>query len=478
MAVSAVRSVVTAGQTPPSRMARLLVSVLIIIQFFPIPPLPGLGFAPENLVFLVTGLYMMRRILRMLARDRRVMQLTLLFLSYALLRAFHNLVHGIEPVVPFEHLRITVFMLALAEVGAHEETMRKLIKLLLVIAAIQIVFGLLVYVFGQPFAGIRNWMLRVNVNEAFISKGSQLAGLYGPPHIFSYMLAALPVLSITMFLLERRLAWLGWMLLMLLGLFINAERAAMAALTICALTLVWKSSRALGSVLLVAIVGLSVVGVQQVVGYLSASESQQLGSAYSHGTLGERLGETSVGEIIGRIAYSFGGVQSVLQHPLVGPSRAEYVREALGKDSSELLASDEVQGTLASHNHYVNIGVNAGVLGWVVALWFLNVLWRIHRISVERYRRNRAAYIRHCGISLALLAAMMNALFHNSGIFSPDLMTCCLIGLLVADYRLSLVDTTRQKSVDAAESGDTENQAGPSLTGQRGVRQLAPNAVR
>ena len=197
---------------------------------------------------------------------------------------------------------LIVFILALAHIGADEVMLRKLIKLILVIAAVQIVFGLLIYVFGSPFADIRNWMLRVNVYEAFISKGSQLAGLYGPPHIFSYLLAAVPVLSVTMYLLERRLVWLGWMLLMLLGLFINAERAAMAALTVCTLTLVWKTSRTLSSVLLVAVVGLGVLGVQQVVGYLSAEWTSSLDRPMSHGTLGERLGETSADEIISRIA--------------------------------------------------------------------------------------------------------------------------------------------------------------------------------
>jgi hypothetical protein len=471
-----------AGPLPPSRTARRLLTALIIIQFFPIPPLPGLGFAPENVIFLVTGLYMFRRFMRMLGSDRRVMQLTVLFLAYALLRTFHNLVHSIAPIVPFEHLRIAVFILAVAQVCADDVMLRKIVKLLLVIASVQIVFGLLIYVFGSPFADIRNWMLRVNVNEAFISKGSQMAGLYGPPHIFSYLLAAVPVLSVTMYLLERRLVWLGWMFLMLLGLFINAERAAMGALTICTLMLVWKTSRALSSVLLVVVVGIGVVGVQQIVGFLSASEGQQVGSAYSHGTLAERLGETSAQEIIGRIGYSFGGVPSVLRHPLFGPSRAEYVREALNKDSGELLASGEVENTLASHNHYVNIGVNAGVLGWVVGLWFLLVLWRMHRISVERYRRNRPAYIRHCGITLALLAALMNAFFHNSGIFSPDLLTSCLVGLLVADYRLSQRGTLRQESSNEADV-QNENPERPihpnsRSPGQARVRRLAAHVIR
>jgi hypothetical protein len=482
MASPVASSAAIATSAPPSTTARRLLVALILIQFFPIPPLPGLGFAPENLIFLVTTLYMSRRFLRMLARDRRVLQLTLLFLAYAVLRMFHNLVHSISPVLPYEHLRILIFILALAQVCADEIMLRKIIKLLLVIAAVQIVFGLLIYVFGSPFADIRNWMLRVNVYEAFISKGSQLAGLYGPPHIFSYMLAAVPVLSVTMYLLERRLVWLGWMLLMLLGLFINAERAAMAALIVCTLTLVWKTSRALSSILLVLAVGVGVLGVQQVVGYLSAGGDQQYGSALAHGTLGERLGKTSADEVFTRITYALGGVYSVMQHPLVGPSRADYVREALGKDSSELLISTEVQKTLASHNHYVNIGVNAGVLGWVVGALFFLVLWRMRCISVERCRRNRAAYIRHCGITLALLAALMNAFFHNAGVFSPDLMTCLLIGLLIADYRLTLRDVPRQAPTDEAEGEGKQPAAGarpdPRRPDQSKRHRLAPSPAR
>lgn len=470
--------------SPPSTTARLLLIALILIQLFPIPPLPGLGFAPENFIFLITALYMSRRFLRLLARDRRVLQLTLLFIAYAVLRMFHNVVHSISPILPYEHLRILIFILALAQVCSDELMLRKIIKLLLVIAAVQIVFGLLIYVFGAPFSDIRNWMLRVNVYEAFISKGSQLAGLYGPPHIFSYMLASVPVLSVSMCLLERRLLWLGWMPVMLLGLFINAERAAMAALIVCTVTLVWKTSRALSSVLLVVVIGVGAIGVQQVVGMLSASSDQHHGSAMAHGTLTERLGETSAGEVFARVSYALGGVYSVLQHPLVGPSRADYVREALGKDSGELLISTEVQGTLASHNHYVNIGVNAGVLGWVVGAWLFLVLWRMHRISVERYRPNRQAYIRHCGITLALLAALINAFFHNSGVFSPDLMTCLLIGLLIASYRLALRDIPRQAAADEARKEDEGEQPAPGARpdprrpDQPNRRRVAPFPVR
>lgn len=445
-------------QPLPARAARWLLGSLIIIQFFPIPPLPGLGVAPENFLFLATALYLMGRVLRMLSRDRRVLLLVMLFLAFGVLQVFHFLVHTGSLVLPYEYIRAIVFILALAEVGAHEVMLQKLIKLLLIIGAIQIVFGLLNYVFGQPFTGIRNWMQQVSINEAFISKGSQLAGLYGAPHIFAYLLAAFPVLCLAMFLIERRLVWLGWMFLMLLGLFINAERAALGGLAVCSLVLVWKSGRSVRAVAVVVLVGLTVLGVQLVAGYLDLGTTRQDNASHVTGTLGTRLGGTTAEEVFSRVEYQFLAARSVLRHPLIGPSWPQFAREVRGKDASELLVQQEIETTMASHNHYVNLGMNGGVLGWVVGFWFIRILWRMHRISVERYAGRRVAYIRHGGIVLALLATMINAFFHNAGIFSPELVASCLVGLLIADYRLALRTPPRnvQSRQDPAQSDVAE----------------------
>lgn len=444
-------------QPLPARAAQWLLGALIIIQFFPIPPLPGLGVAPENFIFLVTALYLLGRVLRMLSADRRVLLLVMLFLAFAVLQTFHFLVHTGSLVFPYEHIRTIVFILALAEGGAHEVTQKKLIKLLLIIGAIQIIFGLLNYVFGQPFTGIRNWMQQVGINDAQITKGSQLAGLYGPPHIFAYLLAAFPVLCLAVFLIERRLVWLGWMFLMLLGLFINAERAALAALVLCSLILIWKTNRKNRTMIILAVVVL-IVGVQQVVGYLESDGVQETGAAYVHGSLGERLGETTSAEVFGRVGYQLKAAGSVLRHPLIGPSWPQFAREARGIQSAALLSTQEIETTMASHNHYVNMGMNGGVLGWVVGIWFVRILWRMHRISVQRYAGNRSAYIRHGGIVLALLAAMINAFFHNAGLFSPELATSCLVGLLIADYRIALraPPYTAVPHQKAADSGAAE----------------------
>jgi hypothetical protein len=451
------------AQPLPSTAARWLVTALIIIQFFPIPPLPGLGVAPENLLFLFATLYLMGRVVKMLSRDKRILMLAFLFLGYTLLRAFHNLAHYGALVPPYEHIRTLIFILVLAEAGAHDVMLRRLLKLLLIIGAIQIVFGLLNYTFGGPFTLFRNWVRQVQFGDAVISKGSQIAGLYGAPHIFAYLLSVLPVLSIAMFFLERRIVWLGWMGLMLLGLFINAERAALAAVVFCSLIMVWKVSRASTAVFVLVVAGILVLSVQQVVEVLDPGEANAAGSAYVHGTLSERLGETTTEEVFGRVKYQFRAAASVFRHPLIGPSWPQFVREVLGKGSGELVGSGELESTMASHNHFVNLGLDAGIFGWVIGGWFLYILWRMHRISVERYRGQRAAYVRHAGIALAVLAAMINAFFHNAGVFSPELATSYLIGLLVADYRLAVRSGSR---VVPDESGDLAGNDDEELDGK------------
>ena len=106
----------------------------------------------------------------------------------------------------------------------------------------------------------------------------------------------------------------------------------------------------------------------------------------------------------------------------------------------------------------------------------------MHRIAVERYRRNRAAFIRHCGITLALLAALMNAFFHNSGVYSLDLMTCLLTGLLIEDYRLALREAPRQEPVDENDFGDIEpgesDRIGTRSTAEREGRRPTPHTAR
>ena len=106
----------------------------------------------------------------------------------------------------------------------------------------------------------------------------------------------------------------------------------------------------------------------------------------------------------------------------------------------------------------------------------------MHRIAVERYRRNRAAFIRHCDITLALLAAPINVFFHDSGDFNPDLMPCLLIGLLIADYRLALREAPRQEPVDENDFGDIEpgesDRIGTRSTAEREGRRPTPHTAR
>ena len=56
----------------------------------------------------------------------------------------------------------------------------------------------------------------------------------------------------------------------------------------------------------------------------------------------------------------------------------------------------------------------------------------------------------HLGIGLALLAAMLNGLFHNAGVFSPELATSSLLGLLLAQSYLAVPEPARSSRVARA----------------------------
>ena len=99
----------------------------------------------------------------------------------------------------------------------------------------------------------------------------------------------------------------------------------------------------------------------------------------------------------------------------------------------------DTQSVMAPHNHYVNIGIQGGLLGWGLGVWFITLLWKMHRFRISSAKL-RHENVLHYGIWMALLAASVNALFHNAGIFTPELATSCLIGLLAASYVAELPD--------------------------------------
>jgi hypothetical protein len=419
--------------------ARGLLFLLIVIQFFPLPRLPVIKIAPENFLFIVALFLLSMRYLGVIASSASLMILLGLILTYAGLDQLHNFAMSTEVYFPAEHFR-TVVYLALFYVACRDARhVRFFVKCLATIGAIQVIGGALVYFFGEPFTGIRAWMNMSSMStvDIYISKGSQLAGLYGLPHIFSYLLASFPVLAIMLFHTEKRLIWITFALIMVAGLYLNAERAALGAVLL--MYLIWmirthQRARNFAVFGLISVTSLAIiVAVEQFAPHPTDVEES---ASYVHGSLLDRFGKSTVGEIGGRLMWQVNGAVSVIKNPLLGPSNEDYVRAVLGIRSGHI-SEWQVARAPPPHNHYVNVGLHAGVMGWLILLVWLRVLWRMHVNARRTLARDKDLYLLHLGVSLALLGAMINAMFHNAGIFTPELATTSILGIYLAHTRLA-----------------------------------------
>lgn len=415
---------------------RVLVFILLL-QFFPIPKMPGLHVAPENFVFALALLLCWSALFRLGLRSGRISAIVTSLVAFGVLDWMHGFFQEDVGGNPAEHFRAAICILLVANVASEEEGRLRVMKWLVAIGAVQVVFGSLVYLFGEPFSTVRDWMLQSAAEEgqAIIGERSQIAALYGPPHIFAYLLAAFPLLGIGLYLLTRRAIWLAAVSILLVGLFFNAERAA-AGFMLCGMLLfLWKSGQRtrvfwmLGGFVCVLVMLQHIVSTR-----MPETLSESSGpTAFNTGTLSERIGTSTLEEATERFLYQAHGLVSVLKYPLLGPNAEQYAREVLG-NRNVLMSESTVAKVLSPHNHYVNIGLRGGVPGWALMLVVLLAIVGIYRDTGRAVRGNGRLRMQYLCISLGLAASMGNAIFHNAGIFSPELATSVMLGLLMGLY--------------------------------------------
>ncbi len=460
MAADARTMMVVPGQARAGSLGLWLLVGMILIRFFPLPVLPGVNLAPENFLFLAAVLFYGRRLSRLAFVSGRLSAVVLLLVLFGLLDVAHDFLRGGIVGNPGQHLRSAIYILILADVCSYPASRRQIVRLLVVVGVVQVIFGSLVYFVGQPFTAIRDWMLHSsNTGELLIGKGSQIASLYGAPHIFSYLLASFPFLAVGLYLRGKKLIWLVALVVLVLGLFLNAERSSAAVFFVGVLYLVMKTPQRARNLTLLAVLVLAFVGMQQLIGSRAPSTGPGAvaGMAYSHGTLADRFGGTSVDEVVTRIMYQVHGITSVLKHPAIGPTEREYAREVIG-DGGALFSDALAAEVLAPHNHYINAGVRAGVPGWLVLLACLWALWKAQRtLKAAVLRTHPDLRIPYLCFSVGLLAVMGNAVFHNAGIFTPELATSTMVGLMLALWRQVQREPVLRRTVaDEGEAADDE----------------------
>jgi len=412
---------------------------LIIIKFVNVPRLGGMPVAPINLLILLSLLFMLLNIKGFISNDLKILGVFLLFILYIFIKlfievAFHGSTGNLfgKLGIPIRTLCIMATWLLVCNT---KERALFFIKLFVIMAAVSTVFGMLVYFWGGPFTEMRLFLNKTHASAGMIviSKGSNLAGFHGLPHIWGYMLAGVPILAVTLYMIERKMLWLFVLTVFIMGLFLNAERSALLMNMVIflwwflldrkriAMKLIIFSALVTGLVLvpsLLKIVGLSNTGMD------SKGSIQQ-------GTLNERMSGTSVQHAIDRIFWQYYGVKSVIQNPLIGPTHEDYLRNVHSLSTSVKFLS-RYSDTPYPHNHYITFGMKIGIAAWIIIFVFLILIRRIDLEIKRNWQHDEPMNLIHLGIKLALIAVLGNALLHNAGILSFEFATCSMIAMFLS----------------------------------------------
>lgn len=312
------------------------------------------------------------------------------------------------------------------------------IKFFLLMAAFSVLFGLLIYLFGGPFADIKKFLTQsqATAGKLYYDKGSQLSGLYCVAHVFGYLLACVPVLTIGVYWTEKRKKWIECLFIFSVGLFLNAERSAL--LMNILVFFLWfakdKKNRLFMSFVFVML-GVFFLFMPYLINLTGFKKPTESTASHQRGTIMERMQKSSTSDVADRLKWQLNGIISVLKSPILGVDHDLYLRTV--HNLPDTIKTLDRYSAPAPHNHYVNVGMWAGVTGWLIMLALFTLLISIHKETKEQLQGHTKTILAYRGLSLAVLGAMGNGLFHNHGIFRAEFATCTLVGLLFAFNRLA-----------------------------------------
>ncbi len=415
----------------------ILLAVIMVLQFVPIPAVWGLPIAPMNAVFYIVMLYAMYALTKIL----RFQKSALIFLSvltvYYVAKQALFFIKGIDQVFLYDNIRDVLYVLLIMLVCKDSGILIKSSKIFVVLSCLSVIFGMLVYFIGGPFTSIRSWLVQsMSSSEIRIAVRSQLTGIYCLPAIFGYLMASVPILCYGIYSVTKKTRWLIMLIILLMGLVLNAERSAL--LMNCIVFFVWF--RKMGKnpfkivgfcLVLYCIMAVGAYAVKVIIDKPSARHD----SRYQYGTLMERMEGSESKQVVSRILYPVNGIKAVLRHPLLGATKAQYEASftASQRRSLGLSPGDTI---LYPHNHYINTGLHAGLLGWGVTLYFFYRLRKMHREGKRMVSEDPQIKLLYTAVSLSLFAVMGNALFHNAGIFTGEFASCSMLGFFLAMYQI------------------------------------------
>ncbi len=388
-------------------------SILILIIFLEVIPVYGDSYvriAPQNIFYILGGIYLLVFI-RDFQANRFGIVFSILFLFYFIWMIIVES-HGFTQHTLMNMVRTIVFILLASSINDIRQY-HKLLKFFTILILISALFGLLIHLFGEPFASLRVLIID-SPYMVYVGKGERIVGFNDKLFTFAYPLAALPLLILTFFRMESKLAYLFLLIIAFLGIIMNGERAPLiSTITISFFMIIrWYKLRK-GTVLLI-IFGFAALYLTRYIINLTELEE--------HGI--SRIQETE--DYLPRIAKQIAAIIATMRSPFTGGTKSAY---------NEIFYNwFYYLPTQQPHNHFINIGYRHGIIAWFILVILVFSLLKLIKRTNFMLKKFSNYKILYEGTIAAFISVMFVNLTHNDGLFWGEMASILLLGFLTMPY--------------------------------------------
>lgn len=393
---------------------------MIVLTFVPLGKSPIFPVAPINIFYFFSiGVFFLYKFYTNQQVPKHIYMLVTLILLYQVLIYNLNIFKYGESENFYSIYKIITLLFTFSMI-IKEKSLYFLFKTLTLVIFFSMFFGILIHFIGEPFSSIRMFVLgSENEYAVLVSKGDRLSGFDSKVFSFAYPLAALPILLLTLYKIERqRPIYLFLLFLTVIGILLNGERATAIFSLIVFIILVWKWFQLKN---IYAIIGINIIFI-----FIFYFSNISIESSYY-----ERLiTEKEEGEISRRLIRQIMGLRSIADTPFLGSYLKTY---------QSIYYSQYNKIPAGTHNAFINIGISGGIIGWLLFIYFIKIILKIYKIMKNKMSSVMDQKILYQGIVAALVVTQLVSLTHNAGLFnSYEKTSVILLGFILACANMSI----------------------------------------
>ena len=362
-----------------------------------------------NVILTVIGCFLI--ITTPLSKNKGIYQIILLLVLFYVFKEFKRYYFYEEAVNFFPVIRIIIFILSFTLAKSFEE-IKWAFHLVIILVFISMMWGFGIYFFGEPFASFTK--VYAFANQSWLSTlkiGSRMVGFIGDIVLYSYQLCLLTVFLWIKFRNKKNIFNLLLLFITSIAIVISAERALVLA--VIAGVFIYEGIR-VRNIFKNLISLFVIVGIMYGANNLIVSNTEFEESAY------ERLTEKD-DKLGDRFLKQYAAFETIIDNPLSGGTFKEYsltYYKLTGQEAN------------SSHNYYLNIARDIGIIAWFI-LWILIYKLYTHYKIIKKYLRNTEEFefIHH--IYIYIISISIIGLAHNSGLFYFEAAVFSLLGIVI-----------------------------------------------